>query len=59
MTRLLDVLEEYLEWRGMNYLRLDGDTSTAERGPLVDTFNDPEEQVRRGVGILLLEAGRY
>lgn len=44
MTRLLDVLEEYLDWRGFEYLRLDGTTTAAERGALVAKFNDPGDQ---------------
>ena len=39
MTRLLDVMESYLEWRGLGYLRLDGSTSSNDRGALVDSFN--------------------
>lgn len=39
MTRLLDVLEDYMDWRGLNYLRLDGTTKQEERGALVDSFN--------------------
>ena len=35
MTRLLDVLEEHLDWRGITHLRLDGATPSAERGSLV------------------------
>ncbi|KAL4547969.1 hypothetical protein Ndes2526B_g07184 [Nannochloris sp. 'desiccata'] len=31
MTRLLDVLESYLEWRGLGYLRLDGSTNSNDR----------------------------
>ena len=42
MTRLLDVLETYLEWRGLGYLRLDGSTSSNDRGALVDSFNAPD-----------------
>jgi hypothetical protein len=38
MTRLLDVLEEYLAWRGYEYLRLDGSTGGAERGEVVNAF---------------------
>jgi SNF2 family DNA or RNA helicase len=41
MTRLLDLLEEYLEWRGLEYLRMDGATGNEERGKLVERFNDP------------------
>ena len=42
MTRLLDVLEGYLEWRGLGFLRLDGSTSSDDRGALVDEFNAPD-----------------
>lgn len=41
MTRALDVIEDHLGWRGLPCLRLDGSTSSAERGELVDRFNDP------------------
>lgn len=39
MTRVLDVLEDYLDWRGCEHLRLDGAVSSAERGDLVKQFN--------------------
>eukprot|EP00897_Mesotaenium_endlicherianum_P001443 jgi/Mesen1/1326/ME000013S00815 len=39
MTRLMDVLEDFLEWRGFRYLRLDGNTKTEERGELLRRFN--------------------
>jgi hypothetical protein len=39
MTRLLDVLEPYLEWRGWNYLRLDGSTKSEERAQLIVRFS--------------------
>ncbi len=42
MTRLLDVLEEYLELRGFKFLRLDGSTKSAERGALLSEFNAPD-----------------
>ena len=42
MTRVLDELEGYLDWRGFFFLRLDGCSgSAAERGELVRRFNDP------------------
>ena len=44
MTRLLDELESYLQWRGFSFLRLDGNSGGAtERGELVAKFNDPGE----------------
>ncbi|CAN6478154.1 unnamed protein product [Victoria cruziana] len=39
MTRLLDVMEDYLSWKGYKYLRLDGHTSGNERGVLIEEFN--------------------
>ncbi|PKU78185.1 Chromatin structure-remodeling complex protein SYD [Dendrobium catenatum] len=41
MTRLLDVMEEYLSWKRYKYLRLDGHTSGNDRGALIDEFNRP------------------
>lgn len=41
MTRALDVLEDYLDWRGYEHLRLDGAVRSGERGGLVRRFNDP------------------
>ena len=41
MTRVLDVLEDYLDWRGFEHLRLDGAVSSADRGDLVHQFNKP------------------
>lgn len=42
MTRLMDILEDYLEWHGYKFLRLDGTTKTEERGTLLQKFNAPE-----------------
>ncbi|KAK9908903.1 hypothetical protein WJX75_004497 [Coccomyxa subellipsoidea] len=41
MTRLLDIVEDHLDWRGIEHLRLDGSTASADRGDLVRDFNDP------------------
>ncbi|CAM8911859.1 unnamed protein product [Rhodiola kirilowii] len=41
MTRLLDVMEDYLHWKQYKYLRLDGHTSGGDRGALIDRFNMP------------------
>jgi len=41
MTQCLDVLEEYLQWRGFDLERLDGATAAADRGAIVDRFNHP------------------
>ncbi|KAI5349601.1 hypothetical protein L3X38_002490 [Prunus dulcis] len=42
MTRLLDVMEEYLNGKQYRYLRLDGHTSGGDRGTLIDMFNKPD-----------------
>ena len=39
MTRLLDVMEEYLHWKQYRYLRLDGHTAGGDRGALIESFN--------------------
>ncbi|CAI0466634.1 unnamed protein product [Linum tenue] len=39
MTRLLDIMEEYLMAKQYRYLRLDGHTSGGDRGALIDMFN--------------------
>lgn len=50
MTRALDILEGYLDWRGWQCARLDGATPTAERGSIIASFNDP----KRDINIFLL-----
>ncbi|KAG1334177.1 chromatin structure-remodeling complex protein SYD-like [Cocos nucifera] len=44
MTRLLDVMEEYLTWKRYKYLRLDGHTSGQDRGALIEEFNRPDSE---------------
>eukprot|EP00455_Lapot_gusevi_P049806 TRINITY_DN7126_c0_g1_i1.p1 TRINITY_DN7126_c0_g1~~TRINITY_DN7126_c0_g1_i1.p1 ORF type:complete len:517 (-),score=68.23 TRINITY_DN7126_c0_g1_i1:42-1592(-) len=41
MTRLLDLMEDYLQYRHYAYLRLDGSTKSEHRGQLLQQFNDP------------------
>ena len=55
MTRLLDVLEDYLDWRGYRYVRLDGSVSGHERGAIIDRFN--EEGSEHFVFLLSIRAG--
>ncbi|KAF4719463.1 choline dehydrogenase 7, partial [Perkinsus olseni] len=40
MTRALDVIEDYLLWKGYKYERLDGNVSGAQRQEAIDRFND-------------------
>ncbi|XP_027331720.1 chromatin structure-remodeling complex protein SYD [Abrus precatorius] len=42
MTRLLDVMEDYLTLKQYRYLRLDGHTSGSDRGALIELFNRPD-----------------
>ncbi|KAJ0976197.1 hypothetical protein J5N97_018162 [Dioscorea zingiberensis] len=41
MTRLLDILEDYLMFRGYLYCRIDGSTCGEDRDASIDTFNLP------------------
>jgi DNA helicase INO80 len=42
MTRMLDVLERYLHWRGLRYLRLDGSTALGDRRDLVHAWQNDD-----------------
>ncbi|XP_077232614.1 putative chromatin-remodeling complex ATPase chain [Tasmannia lanceolata] len=41
MTRLLDILEDYLMYRGYLYCRIDGNTGGEDRDAYIDAFNQP------------------
>ncbi|XP_044347140.1 probable chromatin-remodeling complex ATPase chain isoform X2 [Triticum aestivum] len=41
MTRLLDILEDYLMYRGYQYCRIDGSTGGEDRDASIDAFNKP------------------
>ncbi|KAE9594614.1 hypothetical protein Lal_00037471 [Lupinus albus] len=41
MTRLLDILEDYLMFRGYLYCRIDGNTGGDERDASIEAFNKP------------------
>ncbi|KAF9954579.1 hypothetical protein BGZ72_004467 [Mortierella alpina] len=45
MTRLLDILEDYLNGERYNYVRLDGSTSSSDRQARIDKFNAPDSDV--------------
>ena len=40
MTKILDLMEDYLHWRKWNFVRLDGTTKADDRGTVVDQFSD-------------------
>merc|ERR1719347_2236690 len=44
MTQLMTILEDYLNWRGHKYLRLDGTTKSDERGEMLAQFNSPTSE---------------
>ena len=39
MTQLMTILEDYLQWKCYQYLRLDGSTKSDERSELLHKFN--------------------
>ncbi|VAH72340.1 unnamed protein product [Triticum turgidum subsp. durum] len=41
MTRLLDILEDYLMYRGYQFCRIDGSTGGEDRDASIDAFNKP------------------
>ncbi|KAF0934382.1 hypothetical protein E2562_025007 [Oryza meyeriana var. granulata] len=42
MTKLLDILEDYLQWRQLVYRRIDGTTSLEDRESAIVDFNRPD-----------------
>eukprot|EP00124_Ichthyophonus_hoferi_P002954 Ihof_evm1s228 gene=Ihof_evmTU1s228 len=45
MTSLLDIMEDFLTWKGLKYIRLDGSTCADERGALLTAFNAPGSDI--------------
>ena len=41
MTRLLDILEDYLMFRGYQYCRIDGNTGGDDRDASIEAYNKP------------------
>ncbi|CAN3476075.1 nuclear protein Sth1p/NPS1 [Diutina catenulata] len=41
MTQVMDIMEDFLRWRDMRYLRLDGSTKADERQDMLKEFNAP------------------
>ncbi len=44
MTRLLDVLEDYMLYRGHKYCRIDGNTSGEDREAAIENYNAPDSE---------------
>jgi SWI/SNF-related matrix-associated actin-dependent regulator of chromatin subfamily A member 5 len=44
MTRVLDILEDFMVMRGYKYCRIDGNTTHEDREQGIDTFNEPNSE---------------
>ncbi|XP_045541964.1 ATP-dependent helicase brm [Papilio machaon] len=44
MTQCMTIIEDFLSWRGFQYLRLDGMTKAEDRGELLKKFNDANSE---------------
>ncbi len=44
MTRMLDILEDFLEYLEYKYERIDGNVTGPERQQSIDRFNNPNSQ---------------
>ncbi|OAD08780.1 hypothetical protein MUCCIDRAFT_136222, partial [Mucor lusitanicus CBS 277.49] len=42
MTGIMNIMEDYLNWRHYRYLRLDGNTRSEDRSTLLHHFNQPD-----------------
>lgn len=45
MTSVMDIMEDYLRYRSMSYLRLDGGTKADERQDMLKLFNAPNSDI--------------
>ena len=43
MTQIMDIMEDYLRWKGYKYLRLDGNTKTDDRTVMLKAFNSSDD----------------
>ena len=41
MTQIMNIMEDFLRLRGVQYLRLDGSTKAEDRSDLLRVFNEP------------------
>ncbi|XP_037034435.1 chromatin-remodeling complex ATPase chain Iswi-like [Bradysia coprophila] len=44
MTRMLDILEDYCDWRKYEYCRLDGQTAHSDRDAQIQEYNAPDSK---------------
>ena len=55
MTKVMDIMEDFLRLQGWRHLRLDGGTKTEERAAHVQSFNAKDSDIQ--VFILSTRAG--
>lgn len=55
MTRVLDIIADYLEWKAITFVRLDGESSSEQRSEAQERFNRPDTDVH--LFILSTKAG--
>ncbi|KAF8640822.1 hypothetical protein AX17_000471 [Amanita inopinata Kibby_2008] len=55
MTKVMDIMEDFLKMMGWRHLRLDGGTKTEERASFVQLFNAPQSEYK--IFILSTRAG--
>jgi len=55
MTRLLDIVEDYLIFRGYNYYHINGNVDRDDRDASIEAFNKPES--KKFVFLLSTRAG--
>ena len=55
MTKVMDIMEDFMKWMSWEYLRLDGGTKTDERAEYVKLWNTPNSTLK--VFILSTRAG--
>jgi ATP-dependent helicase STH1/SNF2 len=55
MTAVMDIMEDFLRWKSLKYLRLDGSTKAEDRSSLLKLFNAPNSEY--SVFILSTRAG--
>ncbi|EHL01773.1 putative Chromatin structure-remodeling complex subunit snf21 [Glarea lozoyensis 74030] len=44
MTAIMDIMEDYLRYRGIKFMRLDGTTKSDDRSELLKLFNAPDSE---------------
>ncbi|TPX36140.1 hypothetical protein SmJEL517_g01611 [Synchytrium microbalum] len=45
MTQIMDIMQDYMRFRGYNFLRLDGTTKSDERSDMLKQFNAPDSEI--------------